>query len=196
MVGHNGDEGLLFTDPFLTTNQEVLDYTTTAIPTLKGLPQVVDYINNTLYPGIYDGSQAQNYTNMIERLAAMNSELIFTCNTYYLDKAFKNNTHAYYFVVPPATHGADIGYTFYTGDGQTNMSYSSGSVIAPSIAIAMQEWITHFAEAGTPNAAGLPYFATYTNQTTVETLNTTGITEMMDPAANYRCDWWQKALYA
>lgn len=35
----------------------------------------------------------------------------------------------------------------------------------------------------------------YGSNATVQNLNITGITEQMDPTANYRCDWWQKALY-
>ena len=76
-------------------------------------------------------------------------------------------------------------YTYYNGD----------TILAPQIAIAMQEYITHFAETGSPNEAGVPYFVMYGQNATVQDLNVTGIREIMDPAANARCDYWQKALY-
>jgi carboxylesterase type B len=111
----------------------------------------------------------------------------FTCNTFYLDKAYKNNTYSYFFSVPPALHGEDVAYTYYNGP--------NSAVIAPQIAMALQEYITNFAENGSPNGAGVPHFQMYGPDATVQDLNITGITEVMDPAANYRCNWWQKALY-
>ena len=48
---------------------------------------------------------------------------------------------------------------------------------------------------GSPNEAGVPYFVMYGSNATVQNLNITGISETLDPAANQRCDWWQKALY-
>ena len=38
-------------------------------------------------------------------------------------------------------------------------------------------------------------FPLYTNATDIIDLNATSITEIMDPVANSRCDWWQKELY-
>lgn len=190
MLGHNADEGILFTSPYVQNNTAFAADVVASLPSLAGLPSTLDYITNTLYPPIFDGSQAMNYTNQIGRAAALTSELAFTCNTFYLDKAFGNKTYSYYFAVPPAIHGEDIPYTYYNGNGS-----ATSSVIAPAIAIAMQEYITHFAETGNPNEAGVPFFPIYSNNATVQLLNVGGISETADPAANYRCDWWQKALY-
>lgn len=187
MLGHNADEGLLFTSPFIQNNSDFAESLQTNFPTIRAWPQVLEYITNTLYPPIFDGSQAQGYTNQIARAAALTSEAIFTCNTFYLDKAYGNNTYAYFFTIPPALHGEDVPYTYYNGP--------SSSVLSTPIAIALQEYITHFAETGNPNEPGVPHFIMYGNNATVQDLNITGITEMMDPAATYRCNWWQKALY-
>lgn len=146
------------------------------------------YITNTLYPPTFDGSQAQNYTNQIARADAITSELVFTCNTFYLDKAYNNQTYAYYFTVPPAIHGQDIPYTYYNGPNPAN-------VPNPKIAIALQEYITSFAMGGNPNEQGVKHFPMYGEGATVQDLGATGISQVMDPAANQRCDWWQKALY-
>ena len=146
------------------------------------------------------------YTNQIARAAALISELyvitplqidspvtnracsVFTCNTFYLDKAFGNDTYSYYFTIPPALHGEDVPYTYFNGPNPVN-------VLNTEIAIALQEYITHFAETGSPNEAGVPFFPMYGSNATVQVLNITGISETMDPTANYRCDWWQKMLY-
>ena len=190
MVGHNADEGLLFTSPFVQNNSAFATFLTAELPTIAAYPSVLNYTTNVLYPPVFDGSQAMGYTSQVARAAALVSELIFTCNTFYLDKAYGNKTFSYLFAVPPATHGQDIAYTYYNGNGS-----ASAAVIAPQIAIAMQEYITHFAETGNPNTAGVPYFNMYGNNATVQLLNVTGIRQTVDPAANQRCNYWQKALY-
>jgi carboxylesterase type B len=65
----------------------------------------------------------------------------------------------------------------------------------PAIAIALQEYITNFAMTGDPNGPGVPHFPMYGADATVQDLNYTGITQTKDPAANYRCAWWQSAPY-
>lgn len=191
MVGHNADEGLLFTTPFVQNNTEFAELVATFFPALDSNAQALEYITNVLYPPIFDGSQAMNYTNQIGRVAALVSELVFTCNTFYLDKAYNNETYSYFFTVPPALHGNDVAYTYYNGNG----SAAGTQVIAPQIAIALQEYITHFAETGNPSEQGVPYFPMYGNNATIQNLNITGIREGVDPTANYRCDWWQKGLW-
>ena len=128
-----------------------------------------------------------SYTNQIARAAALISEMVITCNTFYLDKAYGNETHSYFFAVPPALHGLDVPYTYYNGPNP--------SVSSALIAVALQEYITEFAESGTPNEVGVPNLQTYGDNATVQKLNITGITKQREPAANYRCDWWQKVLY-
>ena len=112
-----------------------------------------------------------------------------SCNTFYLDKAFGNQTYAYQFSVPPALHGDDVPYTFFNGP--------SSSVISDPIAVALQEYITSFVLNGHPASQGpsLPMFPIYSNATDIINLNATSITEILDPTANVRCDWWQRELY-
>lgn len=95
MLGHNADEvskfsilemllpltilqGLLFTSPFMQNTSAIAEALQTNFPTIRAWPQVLEYILNTLYPPIFDGSQAQGYTNQIARAAALTSEAIFT----------------------------------------------------------------------------------------------------------------------
>ena len=197
MVGHNADEGLLFTSPFVDNQTEFETFVAALLPTLQGLPKTVNYISDVLYPPIFDGSQAQNYTNEIARAAAAVSEVTFTCNTYYLDKAYGNDTYSYFFTIPPALHGQDIAYTYYNGNGSATAGSGGISlgVSAPQIAIAMQEYITSFAMTGNPNEKGVPFFPIFGQNATIQVLSVTGIAAARDPTANYRCDWWQKGLY-
>ncbi len=111
------------------------------------------------------------------------------CNTYYLDRAFGNNTYAYQFSVGPGLHGQDVAYTFFNGP--------SSSVQSDSAALALQQYITSFAINGSPSGnMSLPMFPLYGNSSQIIDLNATSITQIMDPVANYRCLWWQKELYA
>ncbi|KAF2717637.1 carboxylesterase family protein-like protein [Polychaeton citri CBS 116435] len=195
MVGHNADEGLLFTSPFIQNNSAFDSFISSSFPSIRGWPDVMDYITTTLYPPIFDGSQAQGYTNQIARASALIAELVFTCNTFYLDNAYNNKTYSYLFAVPPALHGQDVSSTFYPGQSDIY-----GSLIVPEIAIALQEYITDFAIYGRPNggdnaAEGIPYFNMYGSNATVQRLGADGIRQVRDPAANARCNWWQKALY-
>ena len=150
------------------------------LPTTRAWPSVLNYITNTLYP-------SSAFPNQIARTAKFLSEMAFTCNTYYLNKAFDNCTYAYYFTVSPALHGLDIPYTYFNGPNP--------SVLSEDVAIALQEYITRWAETGNPNEAGVPFFPLYGDNSTVQNLNITGISQVRDPTANWRCDWWQKALY-
>lgn len=89
--------------------------------------------------------------------------------------------------MPPALHGQDIYYTFFNGP---NMA-----VLSDAAALALQTYITSFAETGIPSGPGIPSFPLYGNDSNIINLNATSITEIMDPTANERCLWWQKALY-
>lgn len=72
---------------------------------------------------------------------------VTACNTFYLDKAYGNDTYSYFFTVPPALHGEDIPYTYDNGPNP--------SVLSQPIAMALQEYITEFAMSGMPNEAGV-----------------------------------------
>lgn len=212
MVGHNADEvcsilkdpskspfpltpsqGLLFTSPFTKSTTDIKTQLSSILPSVRAFPDVLSYIVNTLYPPIFDGSQAQNYTTEIERASALTAELSFTCNTFYLSTALLNQTYNYLFSVPPALHGLDVRYTFYNANATSDDDMTG--VISPKVAVALQEYITNFAMKGQPNGQGVPRFDMYGPNATVQNLNVTSIHEMRDPAANERCRWWQKALY-
>lgn len=80
-------QGLLFTSPFIQNNSAFDEFLSLALPTIRAWPAVNDYVINELYPPIFDGSQAMGYRDQIGRGAALISEAVFTCNTFYMNKA-------------------------------------------------------------------------------------------------------------
>jgi carboxylesterase type B len=142
MTGHNLSEAPVFTPPNVTTEQDFRDYIDSVYPGLN--QSIMDTVLNNLYPADYSGSQP--YQSPIERLFLMIGESMFTCNCYFLNRAYnKIETYAYEYQVPPAWHGLDIPYTYYDGTG-TNIT---AGLIAP-IAEIFQSYITNFALTGNP----------------------------------------------
>lgn len=186
MVGHNAQEAPFFTSPDVRTDDDLRAWVPLIYPGASD--EIVDYIVETLYPAVYDGSQP--YSNPIDRSILITSDVAFVCNTNYINKAFKNQTWAYEFQVPPALHGLDIPYTFYQGQG-TNLSVG---LIAP-VAEAFQGYITNFVKNGDPNGLGLPHFPIQGTNASMQAINATYIQPQADDTANARCAWWQKALY-
>ncbi|KAL8713078.1 MAG: hypothetical protein Q9225_006847, partial [Loekoesia sp. 1 TL-2023] len=110
MLGHNADEGLSFTSPFVSNDTAYRNYIKSALPDVS--PEIASYIADELYPA---PSNRTLYKDGIGRASLSISEYTFTCNTLYLDRAFGNQTYAYQFSVPPALHGQDVAYTFFNG---------------------------------------------------------------------------------
>jgi carboxylesterase type B len=128
------------------------------------------------------------------------SDLLITCNTYYLNTAFNNQTYAYFFTIPPGLHGNDIPYTYYNGGGLQPVNASQGAWGLQNVtaALTLQDWIVTFARDGRPSAPDIsevPEFEMYGPDAHVVELNLTEISVVTDPAANDRCKWWQKGLY-
>lgn len=203
MLGHNADEGLTFTNPRVTNDTSFRQSLVQGFPTIQA--SIADYVENVLYPPTMQGIRGlSGYLDQTGRSDLLISESTFTyvtwktriafganclirCNTFYLDKAFNNQTFAYQFSVPPGLHGQDVDYTFFNGP--------IDSVSSDAIAVALQEYITSFAINGKPSGPSLPKFPIYSNATDIIKLDATNITVVMDPVANQRCNWWQKVLY-
>lgn len=187
---HNSNEGFVFTDPAATNSSALETYMEIYFPAAS--PSIIDYIRNTLYPPVYDGSQP--YTSPFDRLDLLISEMMISCNSRYIATALGNETYNYMFSVPPGHHRGDIPYTFWDASGATN-----DPVLNATLAEDMQRYITAFAATGDPNAfqkeTGLPNFPKYGSEATVLNFNLTFIDEVADPTKNGRCDWWQLGLY-
>lgn len=187
LIGHNANEALLFTPPSVTNNSAFHTYLTTILPSVSDA--ALDYIENVLYPPIFNGSF--EYTSPFARLSLLIAESTFTCNTRYLDLAYDNRTYSYDFTIPPALHGQDIAYTFFNGEPRINAT----------IAVMFQSYITNFVETGNPNGdcvnGRLPFFPRYGENSTTLSIDALGDGKIQrDELASGRCEWWQKALYA
>ena len=185
MTGFNADETLYFTDPSNTNDSVFISGLENTFPDIQ--PSILDFIDNTLYPPIFNGSEP--YESFFDRAKLSLADAAFTCNTYFLQKAFRSlsNTYGYRFSVPPAYHGEDVPYTYFNGP--------SSSVVNDTIALVMQKYLMSFALTGDPNAQAIVKMPIYGLQDLILDLNVTGIVPIEDPNANSRCDWWQKALY-
>lgn len=189
MVGHNVNEGLFFSSPFINNDTTFDDYVRQTIP--AATTATVNFITETLYPPIFDGSFG--YSTELSRASLLISEFSFVCNTRYLDLAYWNKTYSYFFTVPPGLHGDDIAYTFFNGDTTTP---DEGLPVNTTIARALQHYITEFVLKGKPNEVGFPIFPIYGSNSSTEVLGLQGFgTQIKDTGANARCDFWQKALY-
>ncbi|KAL6250518.1 hypothetical protein RBB50_002820 [Rhinocladiella similis] len=185
MVGHNTFESAGFTPPWLTTEDDFQLWLEIMFPGIT--QEAVDHVLNDLYPADYDGSQS--YTSPLGRIFLIVNEVIFVCNTFYVNNGFKNQTYAYEFEIPPAFHGQDIAYTYYNGGG------SSATVIAP-VAEMLQGYLTNFAMTGNPNGPSLPYFPVHGANAILNAIKANSTVPEPDETANERCVWWGKGLYA
>ncbi|CZT04799.1 related to cholinesterase [Rhynchosporium agropyri] len=207
LVGHNADEGLFFTSPFVFTDEifkkNVIDV---SFPNADK-NNVTSYILDTLYPNVLDGTYG--YNNSIARATYILSEALFSCNAQYLSRAFglnndtdssedkdsdsSNDAYSYVFSVPPALHGEDVYYTFYEGP--------SPLVKNDTLALIMQSYFTNFIKGGDPNGEGLPNFRAYDEKTAkgegvLMNLGQSSTVMIPDYLPRKRCGWWQQALYA
>ncbi|KAF8865650.1 carboxylesterase family protein [Acephala macrosclerotiorum] len=185
---HNSNEGYIYTDPSATNSSALETYSSIYFPAASS--GVIDYISDTLYPAIYDGSQP--YTTPFERLDLLISEMMIVCNSRYISTAKGNHTWNYMFSVGTGHHGADVVYTFY--DGGFNAPVANATV-----AEMMQRYLVAFASRGNPNAFveedGLGRWPRYGSEAKVVDFNGTFVDVREDTAKNARCDWWQLGLY-
>ncbi|OQU98998.1 Fungal Zn2-Cys6 binuclear cluster domain-containing protein isoform 1 [Cladophialophora immunda] len=98
MTGFNAHETLYFTDPDSTNNSVFLSSITGTFPGIQ--PSVADYVAQTLYPPIFNGSYP--YSSFYERAELTLQDSAFTCNTFFLQTANREAKSI------PAGYGLDI----------------------------------------------------------------------------------------
>lgn len=81
MLGHNADEGLSFTSPFVSNETAYDTYISSSFPDVSS--SVAHFIENELYP---PPSSSTPYKDDIGRASMTISESSFVCNTLYLDR--------------------------------------------------------------------------------------------------------------
>jgi carboxylesterase type B len=187
-VGHNADEGLLFTPPYIQTQGELNEAIQMLFPT--GNASVISYITDVLYPPVYNGTYG--YTSAIQRTTLAISDLLVGCNANIMASTLSSG-YAYLFSVPPALHGEDIPYTFFNGDTSTS---DGGLPVNGTVAKVFQNYLTNFTINGNPSAQGYQDFAMYGENDTLTNIDLTGLgTRIRDPGAVPQCKFWQDAPY-
>ena len=183
MNGHQINEGVVFTRPFVTDDSSFAALVQFWLPNANA--STVSYITGTLYPPIFDGTLP--YSDQLHRAILFVSEFVITCHTNWLDRAFHNATYGYQFSVPPGVHAQDTEYTFYNGPGTTDayMTYNA------TVAQVLQQYIINFTMTGSPNGQGnSSAFPAYGNGTLLN-LTDAGFPWIPDTTANQRCLYFQ-----
>ncbi|KAH7360253.1 prolyl oligopeptidase-like protein [Rhexocercosporidium sp. MPI-PUGE-AT-0058] len=192
MVGHTSDEGLLFTPPFVQTQNDYEVAISALFPTAN--ESTVNTITDELYPPVFNGTYG--YKTSIERTALTVSNFLVTCNAKYLASMLSGYT--YVFWVPPGLHGQDIAYTFSNGDSST---INQGALVNATVASTLQRYITSFAMTGKPTAEGVQDMIPYGDSYTVSAISSMGLFQpalgmwLPDPGAVSQCDFWAEAPY-
>ncbi|KAH7110372.1 carboxylesterase family protein-like protein [Dendryphion nanum] len=191
MVGHNPDEGVLFTPPNATNVTTFVDSILALYPSMT--QENLDYVAKTLYPAVFNG--AHGYTDPYRRAAKMRADVIIVCNKLPVLTAYQQRAYSYQFSLPPGLHGVDLEYTFYDdgGAGPFNPATLSG-VVSEEAAHTFQRWIAEFVTSGEPKNVNrlqsLPYPGNRSNASTVD-LNVTGVSIITEYAAGRRCAFWE-----
>lgn len=190
LIGHNSDEGVLFTPPNATDASTFAASVLALHPSMT--PENLDYVSNTLYPAVFDGTYG--YTDPYRRTSNMRADAIIVCKKLPVLSAYQTNAYSYQFSLPPSLHGVDLEYTFYDdgGIGPFNSTTLSG-VVSEEAVHTFQRWIGDFVTSGQPrNVDGilsLPYPRHDANASTVD-LNVIGVSIIKEYAAGSRCAFW------
>jgi cholinesterase len=147
-------------------------------------------------PGDYDPKSSTSiivtsYNDTQGRQSLLNSDTVINCNTHFVNEAFEGETYSYTFAVPPGLHGQELYYVFYNGQ-ETDIFFRPINV---TLAHIMQDYWISFAQSGSPNRRGLPFFPKWGHNMSVQGLSHDGVEPMRDPINIHACRWWQLGLY-
>ena len=109
----------------------------------------------------------------------MFGDVVFNCNHVWLAKSFQNS-YRYVFNLPPAFHGQDVPYTFYTGPDP--------AIANETTAIIHQKFITNYVTRGVPGCEKGACLPSYGSGANALSMNVTEIKVVRDPWANEKCD--------
>ncbi|KAL3474096.1 Alpha/Beta hydrolase protein [Aspergillus californicus] len=128
-----------------------------------------------LYP--YPDSQMQAVA------ADWTTDVVFGCNAQAIARAYANKTRRYVFSVPPATHGLDLNYLFYTAQNETPVS---------NVALArgfQSRTIDFILGRGNASVAGLEDWPLYGKGSSMVNITEAGFVRAIDPwATRQNCD--------
>jgi carboxylesterase type B len=128
-LAHTGNEGLLFTPPWIQDDDGFKNHVKAAFPDMPS--QDIETLLK-LYPSPTNGPFL--HRRHVQRVADAMADVAVVCNTgYLLDAYVKQWTYKYVFDISPSIHGQDCSYTvrdFYLGIFETiNLTYSQITVL-------------------------------------------------------------------
>lgn len=191
IVGHNANEGLLFTDPSVNDQTAFVNNIQRFAP--RASPEQIQQIATVLYPEDFTG--AQEYTTQTERLSIAMREGVVESFSFALKTALgqNNNSFSYVFGEFPGIHAQDLSYTFFNGEAADTL----GLPIATSLAKIVQSAVIQFTLTGNPNVPGgpLPVLPLYGPSGQSLFFNSTFAANIADTDASSRSVFWQTELY-
>lgn len=186
LTGHNSNEGAIFGSPLINSEDQYFSYLQQLISDATN--STMEYVNNVLYPPLFNGSQ--QYLTQGAREVHTITDSAFICNTRYIDLAYeRQGAKGYFFDISPGYHAQDLDYTFFNDGGTISGTYEVNVTLARQ----MQRWFTNFAKSGSPDGENLPTLPLYGKNSTLWSIQ--GGAPVLDNAATRQCDWWQEAHY-
>ena len=136
-----------------------------------------------------------SHESIWDRTTALISDILTTCHAQVVASSYAahgDSVFRYIFAVPPAKHGDDLSYTFYSyGDNPAD-----GLVANTSVASVLPRIITSLSISGIPEFAPSRPLEKYGTKQNVLVINKTAVHEHIgDPWKNARCEFWQKGDY-
>ncbi|KAJ4262895.1 hypothetical protein NW762_006508 [Fusarium torreyae] len=190
LVGTNANEGVLFGDPRINTTGAFAQFIQTFVPSITDASS--EYIRNTLYSPIFDGSQG--YTNNFERAYLLFQEFAFTCNQPFTSNGLNGTTNNYQFVIPPGIHSQDLGFTFYRGApiDPSGAPFPPSSATNVAAAKLLQTWIASFVTGGKPTTPRTIPFEAYGSEGNLIVLGERSNLTHVVPG---RCTWLAESIH-
>lgn len=188
IAAHNLDEGLLFTDPRISTDAGFRAYLSGFMPSLPAAK--IDTLATQIYPPDFSG--AQPYTDQVGRTKLAVAEAFLNCFAFGTHLAYANQSRAYQFSYFPGMHAQDTSYTFFNGETINGL----GIPVLSSVAEIMQRWFVDFTALGDGPGSTATQIPVYTALANVVNITGSGFPVVRDPSANSRCRFWLTGLTA
>jgi hypothetical protein len=136
-----------------------------------------------------------SHESIWERTTSLIADVEFDCNAQVVASSYAalhDNAFRYIFSVPPAKHGDDVPYSFYSnGDNPTDVL-----VVNTSVASVLPHIITSLAISGVPESAPHKPLEKYGSKQNILVVNKTVVYQRVgDPWHSKRCAFWQQADY-
>lgn len=182
LASYSENDGVNFAPADILTDLDFQLYLRRLEPTIR--QPAADFIVNTLYPSIYDGSQP--YKSPFDRISRFTRDFLFACNPHYLAQAM--DTYVYEWAVFPALHGSDFASLQYRGP------QNAGSPPAPLWHQELQDYFASFILNGTVNG---PEAQTWPKgqDASIKTFNSSNTYVREDQIVHSVCDYFQEGLY-